>query len=108
MSHAENGVRRGIVSIRGQGAGGGGQVVVVVSGSSFAAYERMRNTVLILMLVTALGCMKKQADGTYKVDKKQVNTNTEKLKAEAKRVEKKAGEGLQKAGEKLKRDAAKH
>jgi hypothetical protein len=114
MSHAENGVRRGIVS-RG--------------GSSFAAHERMRNTVFILMLFGALGCMKKQADGTYKVDTAAAKTDTkksgdelkadlqkagEKLKAGAqkvrdsettKHVEEKAGESLEKAGQKLKEKA---
>ena len=61
----------------------------------------MRKIALLLMLLAALGCMKKSADGTYRVDKKS-------MQSAAKRVEKKAGEGLTKAGEKLKRDAAKH
>ena len=68
----------------------------------------MRNTAIVLSLLAVLGCMKKQADGTYRVDKKQVNTQTDKLKTGVKQVEKKVGQGLEKAGEKLKRDAAKH
>ena len=56
---------------------------------------------IVIALLAALGCMKKSADGTYRVDKKS-------MQSAAKRVEKKAGEGLAKAGEKLKRDAAKH
>jgi len=68
----------------------------------------MRKTIFVLAFLAALGCMKKSADGTYRVDKKQVNGQMQKLKAGAKQVEKKAGEGLAKAGEKLKHDAAKH
>src|SRR5438067_2329135 len=122
MSHAQNGVRRGIVS-RG--------------GSSFAPDAGMRNIVFSLMLLAALGCMKKNADGTYRVDNpvsgkneaKKARDNAkksgdelktdlqkvgEKLKADAqkirdseaaKRAEEKAGEKLEKAGEKLKEKA---
>jgi hypothetical protein len=68
----------------------------------------MRNAVISMLLVVSLGCMKKSADGTYRVDKKQVNGQMQKLKTGAKQVEKKAGEGLEKAGEKLKHDATKH
>ena len=92
MSHAENGIGAENVS----------------RGSSFARAEAMRKTMFVLAILAALGCMKKQADGTYHVDKKQVNNQTEKLKAGAKQVEKKVGQGLEKAGEKLKHDASKH
>ena len=82
-----------------------------------------------MMLLAALGCMKKQADGTYKVDtagsqadakksgdelKTDLKKVGEKLKADAhkirdsdaaRHVEEKAGENLKKAGEKLKEKA---
>jgi hypothetical protein len=89
----------------------------------------MRNAVFLLMLFAALGCMKKQADGTYKVDtagsqadakksgdelKADLKKAGEKLKTgahkirdsdTAKHVEEKAGESLEKAGQKLKEKA---
>src|SRR2546423_5832627 len=98
-------------------------------GSSFARGEGMRRTIFMVTLSAALaafGCMKKQADGTYKVDTAEAKAKTktsgdelktdlqkagEKLKkgaenardsAAVRRAEEKAGAGLEKAGEKLK------
>ena len=86
----------------------------------------MRKIVFLMVLLASFACMKKQADGTYKVDTAAAKSDTkksgddlktdlqkmgEKLKADAqkvrdsetaKRVQEKAGEGLEKAGEKLK------
>jgi len=114
MSHAENGVSRGIVSL---------------GGSSFARVEIMRRIICVITISLALaafGCMKKQADGTYKVDTTDAKAKTktsgdelktdlqkigEKLKKDAEKVrdsaavrraEEKAGEHLEKAGQKLK------
>ena len=114
MSHGQNGVRRGIVS---------------PGGSSFARAEAMRRIICVITISVALaasGCMKKQADGSYKVDTAEAKAKTktsgdelktdlqkagEKLKkgaekardsAAVRRAEEKAGEGLEKAGEKLK------
>lgn len=69
----------------------------------------MRRTVILLLVLAALGCMKKQADGTYKVDTAHAKADTKKsgedLKKAAKRAEEKTGEALQHAGEKLKQNA---
>jgi TRAP-type C4-dicarboxylate transport system substrate-binding protein len=69
----------------------------------------MRSTTVFLMVLAMLGCMKKQADGTYKVDtahaKAQTKKSTDDLKKAAKHAEEKTGEALQKAGEKLKQNA---
>lgn len=90
----------------------------------------MRNTIVAIALSAALaasGCMKKQADGSYRVDTAATKTDAkksgddlktdlqrmgEKLKADAekardsaaaRRAEEKLGEGMEKAGEKLKK-----
>src|ERR1051326_7467672 len=114
MSHGQNGSACGNVSR---------------DGSSFAAEVHMRRTLFVIAVSAALaasGCMKKQADGTYKVDTAEAKAKTktsgdelktdlqrtaEKLKKDAekardsaavRRAEEKAGEELEKAGAKMK------
>lgn len=69
----------------------------------------MRRIVFLAMVLTAFGCMKKQADGTYKVDTAHAEAQTKKsgddLKKAAKKAEEKTGQALEKAGEKLKQNA---
>ena len=87
----------------------------------------MKRIAIVAVLLLAVGCLKKDADGTYRIEnpvaaksakekahdnaaksKEAVDKAENKVEQGARKLVKKAGQGLEKAGKKLQQEAKKH